>query len=215
MNTTACDLPGASRSAPHEEFPESPIDLATPAEGGNTKQAVLAGGCFWCTEAVYRQLDGVLSVTSGYSGGDAETADYRTVCSGLTRHAEAIRIEYDPARISYGRLLKVFFMAAHDPTQLNRQGNDHGPQYRSAVFYADEEERRVAQAYIEALDAAKIFRSAIATTLEPLQAIYEAEAYPQDYARQNPFQPYIAAVSAPKVDKVRRYFSDQLKPDNS
>lgn len=203
-----CDLPGASRAAPHQKFPDAPEDL--PA-GPSPQSVVLGGGCFWCTEAVYRQLDGVIAVTSGYAGDKAGTAHYDAVCSGRTNHAEVIKIDYDPTRISFGRVLKVFFMAAHDPTQLDRQGNDRGRQYRSAIFYASPEQKRVAEAYIRALDAAKIFSSPVATKLEPLEQFFPAETYHQDYAVRNPRQPYIAGVSMPKVDKVRQYFPDQLK----
>lgn len=203
-----CDLPSASRNAPHAQFPDPPEDLN---EQGAPQSIVVAGGCFWCTEAVYRQLDGVLGVTSGYAGDSAATANYEAVCSGRTDHAEVIRIDYDPARISLGRILKVFFSTAHDPTQLDRQGNDRGRQYRSAVFYASEGQKRVAQRYIAALDATKVFRSPIVTTLEPLAEFFAAEAYHQDYAARNPDQPYIAGVSMPKVEKTRHYFADQLK----
>lgn len=203
-----CDLPGASRTAPHSRFPDPPEDLP-PAPA--PQSLVLAGGCFWCVEAVYRQLDGVQSVTSGYAGGTAETAAYDVVCSGRTAHAEVVRIEYDPARISFGRLLKVFFSTAHDPTQLDRQGNDRGRQYRSAIFYADPAQKQAAEAYIRTLDAAGVFRSPIVTRLEPLEAFYEAESYHQDYAARNPYQPYIAGVSTPKVDKTRAYFPDLLR----
>jgi peptide-methionine (S)-S-oxide reductase len=202
-----CDLPGAARRAPHSTFPDPPEDLA-PASG--VQSLVLAGGCFWCVEAVYRQLAGVRSVTSGYAGGDAASANYEAVCSGRTDHAEVIRIEYDPALISFGRLLKVFFGSAHDPTQVDRQGNDRGRQYRSAIFYADAEQKRVAEAYIRAIDAAQVFRAPIATRLEPLQAFYEAERYHQNYAERNPGQPYIAGVSMPKVEKTRQSFPDLL-----
>jgi methionine-S-sulfoxide reductase len=168
----------------------------------NTATAILAGGCFWCTEAAFEQLAGVLDVTSGYMGGSAETANYRAVCGGDTGHAEAIRITYDPAKISYDVLLEVFF-DAHDPTQLNRQGNDIGTQYRSAIFYANDEEKRVAEAKIRLLNESKHFPRPIVTTLEPLGAFYPAEDYHQDYARLNPNQPYIQAVSTPKACKVR------------
>ena len=167
-----------------------------------TNTAVFAGGCFWCTEAAFEQLDGVLDVQSGYAGGSAETANYRAVCGGDTGHAEAIRITYDPAKISYEQLLAVFF-DAHDPTQLNRQGNDAGTQYRSAIFFANETEQQAAAAKIRELNAGKAFARPIATTLEPLAAFYPAEDYHQDYARLNPDQPYIQAVSMPKVCKVR------------
>ena len=165
-------------------------------------QAILAGGCFWCTEAAFEQLEGVLDVTSGYAGGAKETADYKTVCTGATGHAEAICITYDPARISYGQLLDVFF-DAHDPTQLNRQGNDIGTQYRSAIFYASDAEKQAAEAKIRELAEKRKFTKPIVTTLEPLAAFYTAEDYHQDYSQRNPDQPYIQAVSTPKVCKVR------------
>jgi peptide-methionine (S)-S-oxide reductase len=192
----------------YRPFPDAATDLpATPGP----RDAILAGGCFWCTEAVYRQIDGVLGVESGYSGGAADTANYEAVCSGRTGHAEAIRITYDPARLTYGTLLKVFFATAHDPTQLNRQGNDIGTQYRSAIFWASEAERDVAAAYIAQLDAAKVFPAKIATTLEKLDTFYPAETYHQDYAARNPGQGYIRAVSAPKVEKTRKVFAHLLK----
>ena len=151
------------------------------------------------------------SVRSGYAGGTADTANYKTVCSGKTDHAEAIEIVYDPARVTYGQLLKIHFSIAHDPTQLNRQGNDIGPQYRSAIFYADEEQKRVAEAYIRQLNEGGVFNGPIVTTLEPLKEFFVAEAYHQDYAAQNPSQPYILYVAQPKVEKLREYFGDRLK----
>lgn len=186
--------------------PDRDIELAE-----DEATAVLAGGCFWCTEAVFRQLAGVLEVTPGYAGGAAETADYRSVSSGATGHAEAIRIRYDPQTITYGELLKVFFSVAHDPTQLNRQDNDRGRQYRSAVFHADEAERRVAESYIEKLDAAGVYENPIVTTLEPLEAFYEAEPVHEKYTERNPDAPYVRLVALPKVEKVRHQFSDRLK----
>lgn len=200
------DLCAVPRIAP-EDFPEPADDLGAVAEG----VAVLGGGCFWCVDAVYRQLEGVVQVTAGYAGGTAETADYRTVCSGTTGHAEVVMIRFDPSRITFGQILKVFFSVAHDPTQLNRQGNDFGPQYRSAIFVTDADQRRVAQAYIDQLDAAKVYDDKIVTTLEPLEAFYEAEEYHQDYAARNPEQPYIAHISMPKVAKVRKHFANRLK----
>jgi peptide-methionine (S)-S-oxide reductase len=191
-----------------EQFPDPAID-ATPASGDAI--AVLAGGCFWCVEAVYLQLDGVHSVKSGYAGGTAETADYETVCSGTTGHAEAVEIRYDPTKLTYGKLLKVFFSIAHDPTTRDRQGPDVGRQYRSVIFYANDEQRRIAEAYITQLDAAKVFDRAIVTEVVPLERFYEAEAYHQNYAARNPGQPYIAATAAPKVKKVRQYYAEQLK----
>ncbi|MGH8504814.1 MAG: peptide-methionine (S)-S-oxide reductase MsrA [Stenotrophobium sp.] len=200
---------GSLRISPGD-FPDALDDVALSATPGRAL-AVLAGGCFWCTEAVYRELDGVLAVVSGYSGGSIETADYASVCSGRTNHAEVIQIGYDPARISFGRLLKIFFSIAHDPTQLDRQGNDIGTQYRSAIFYVDDEQKRIAEAYIKQLDATGIFKSAIATRLEPLREFFEAEAYHQNYAELHPDQPYIAALAMPKVEKLRSYFGEQLK----
>lgn len=195
-----------------ENFPD-PIDDAAIPEAGSEQVAVLAGGCFWCTEAVYRALDGVSEVISGYSGGSEETADYRAVCSGATDHAEAIEIRFDPSRVTFGRLLKIFFSIAHDPTQLDRQGPDTGRQYRSAVFYADEEQRRVAEAYMEQLERAGVFDAPIVTTLEPLEVFYRAEEDHQDYAARHPWQPYVAFNAAPKVEKLKRHFADQIDPD--
>ncbi|MDF1629534.1 MAG: peptide-methionine (S)-S-oxide reductase MsrA [Alcanivoracaceae bacterium] len=175
---------------------------------------VLGGGCFWCTEAVYLALDGVLSVTSGYAGGSADTANYDAVCSGLTDHAEVIDIRYDAARISLGQLLKVFFCVAHDPTQLDRQGNDRGRQYRSAVFYSSEAQAKVVRDYIEQLNSSGLFGAAIVTTLEPLAAFYPAESYHQNYAARNPMQPYIMFAATPKVAKLQQTFPEKLKPRN-
>ena len=193
-----------------DQFPDPRIDI--PLASSSTRQtAVLAGGCFWCVEAVYRQLQGVTDVKSGYAGGTADTADYRTVCTGRTDHAEAIEIEFDASKTSFGQLLKIFFSVAHDPTQPNGQGNDIGRQYRSAVFYANDQQRDVAQAYIRQLDSAGAFPKPIVTTLEPLDVLYVAEDYHQDYAARNPNQPYICHVSTPKVEKLHKYFPDRLK----
>jgi peptide-methionine (S)-S-oxide reductase len=204
-------IEGTSLRIAPSDFPDPAIDLPVEGGAGTTATAVLAGGCFWCTEAVYRQLDGVADVVPAYAGGTAETADYETVCTGRTDHAEAIRITYDPSRVSYGQILKVFFSVAHDPTQLNRQGNDVGRQYRSAIFYDGDGQRRVAEAYIKQLEDAGAFTGPIVTTLEPLGEYFEAEAYHRDYARQHPTQPYIAGVSTPKVRKLAKYFPEKLK----
>lgn len=192
------------------DFPD-PVEDEPRAAAAGRRLVVLAGGCFWCVEAVYRALDGVLEVTNGYSGGSRETADYRTVCTGTTGHAEVVQIAYDPSRTTYGQLLKIFFSVAHDPTQLDRQGNDVGPQYRSAIFYADERQKRIAERYIAQLDAAGVFRSKIVTRLEPLGEFFEAESYHQNYAALHPDEPYIALVARPKVEKLRAYFGDRLK----
>ena len=181
-----------------ESFPQPAEDLTRTG----TQTAVLAGGCFWCTEAVFERLPGVSDVTSGYSGGEESTANYEATCSGKTGHAEAIKITYDAGQLSYGELLRVFFAVAHDPTQLNRQGGDRGTQYRSAIFYETDDQKRVAAAYIKQLDAAGVYDDPIATTLEPLEAFYEAEDYHQDFAQSNPNQPYVCAVALPKVAKL-------------
>lgn len=182
---------------------------AVPADAGST--IVLAGGCFWCTEAVYRQLDGVLSVRPGYAGGAAQAANYQDVCGGDTGHAEAIEIRFDPSRVALGQILKIFFSIAHDPTQLNRQGADVGTQYRSAIFYSNEAQHRLAEQYIRQIDAAQVFDAPIVTTLEPLERFFEAEPYHHDYAARNPNQPYIRAVAAPKVEKLRAAHGEMLK----
>lgn len=200
---------GGSRTA-LKDFPDAVIDTPLTAAPGEAL-LVLAGGCFWCTEAVYQALDGVLKVVSGYSGGDAAGANYEAVCTGRTEHAEVIQIVYDPSRLTLGKLLKIFFAAAHDPTQLNRQGNDVGTQYRSAIFYADAEQQRIAAAYIAQLDAAKVFAQPIVTRLEPLEQFFEAERYHQNYAALHPGQPYIQAVALPKLEKLRTYFGESLK----
>jgi len=176
-----------------------------------TNITTLGGGCFWCVEAVFLPLNGVTQVTSGYVGGDAGNANYRAVCNGNTGHAEAVEVRFDPAKISYGQILKYFFTIAHDPTQENRQGNDIGTQYRSAIFYVDEKQAEVAKSYIEQLTAENVFSAPIATRLEPLQQFYPAEEYHQNYAAQNPTQPYVAYVAAPKVQKLQHYFGERLK----
>ncbi len=204
----SCDVPLGRRLAPGE-FPDPVIDTTS---GSGPQTAILAGGCFWCVEAVLKELNGVLEVTSGYSGGTAQTADYDAVCSGRTGHAEAVQVRFDPSRISYGQLLKVFFSVAHDPTQLNRQGADQGTQYRSAIFYTDDEQKRVAEAYIRQLNEAGAFDAPIVTQVVPLEAFYDAEAYHQDYAARHPMQPYILFTAAPKVSKLRKKFADRLKP---
>lgn len=209
MNTV-CELPTAARRADASGFPDPARDLAPLSDG--PQEAVFAAGCFWCVEAVFERLDGVSDVVSGYAGGSADTANYDAVCSGRTNHAEVVKIVYDPARISYGQLLKVLFAVAHDPTQLDRQGNDRGRQYRSAIFFQSEAERDVAAAYIAQLEAARVFRSPIVTVLTPLERFYPAEAYHQDYAVRNPFQPYIAGVALPKVDKLEHTFKEYLRP---
>ncbi|HEY0972863.1 MAG TPA: peptide-methionine (S)-S-oxide reductase MsrA [Solimonas sp.] len=201
---------GSSLKISPRDFPLPRRDAAR-ASSPQPALAVLAGGCFWCVEAVYRELDGVLAVVSGYSGGTRETADYKTVCTGRTEHAEVIQITYDASRLTFGGLLRIFFSVAHDPTHVNRQGNDIGTQYRSAIFYANDEQRQIAEDYIRQIDEAEVYPQPLATRLEPLAAFFEAEAYHQNYAALHPDQPYIASVALPKVEKLRAYFGDQLK----
>lgn len=203
------DAHGGLRLAP-DAVPDPVLDI-NPADSPLESVAVLAGGCFWCVEGVYRQLDGVLEAVSGYSGGDADSANYKAVCTGATGHAEAVRIRFDPSRLSFGQLLKVFFTVAHDPTQLNRQGNDVGPQYRSAIFAMDDEQAKVARAYIAQLDEAKAFVAPIVTEVVPLEDFYEAEGYHQNYAAEHPTQPYIACVALPKIQKLRKHFPERLR----
>ena len=182
------------------------------AEEPTAAKATFGGGCFWCTEAVYAQIKGVESVVSGYTGGRVENPTYKQVCSGLTGHAEAVEITYDPAVVPYEKLLEIFF-STHDPTTLNRQGADVGTQYRSAIFYHDDEQKEAAQQVIIRLNAAKVFPSKIVTKLEPATVFYPAEDYHQDYFALNGFQPYCQAVIAPKVAKVRKVFKELLKED--
>ncbi len=202
MATSSCRIPIPS-------FPDPAVD--TPLAAAETTQtAVLAGGCFWCVEAVFLELRGVQSVRSGYVGGTAATANYKDVCSGQNGHVEAIEIVYDASQVSYGQLLKIHFSIAHDPTTLNRQGNDVGTQYRSVIYYVNDEQKRVADAYIRQLNDAGVFTSPIVTTVEPLKEFFEAEAYHQNYAALNPNQPYIAYVALPKVEKLRESFPEKL-----
>lgn len=185
------------------EFPDPALDVK-PRPGKQT--AVLAGGCFWCTEAVFEIIEGVDDVISGYSGGAKETAKYDIVSTGRTGHAESVLITFDPSKTSYGQLLKIFFSVAHDPTTLNRQGPDVGTQYRSAIFYADEEQKRVAEAYIQQLNDAHVLSKPIVTQVVPLDKFYSAEAYHQDYAGRNRSNPYIVGVSDPKVEKLKKLY---------
>ena len=192
-----------------EPLPAPQQDLTATASTPQT--AVFAGGCFWGVEAVFRHVKGVQRAVSGYAGGAKGTASYELVSSGATGHAESVQVTYDPAQVSYGELLRIFFSVAHDPTQLNRQGADQGRQYRSAIFYADDEQKRVAEAYIRQLNDAGAFDAPIVTEVAPLETFYEAEAYHQDYAERHPMQPYVLFTAAPKVEKLRKHFAERLK----
>jgi peptide-methionine (S)-S-oxide reductase len=173
-----------------------------------TQTAVIAGGCFWGVQGVFQHTAGVVNAVSGYAGGSKATADYQTVSTGSTGHAESVRIKYDPKKISYGKILQIFFSVAHDPTQLNRQGPDSGTQYRSAIFTTTDEQRKVADAYIAQLNAAKVYRKPIVTKVGPLEGFYPAEAYHQDYLTLHPTQPYIAYNDIPKVENLKKIFAD-------
>jgi peptide-methionine (S)-S-oxide reductase len=178
----------------------------------NLQTATLAGGCFWCLEAVFDELKGVQSVESGYAGGHVENPSYKEVCTGRTGHAEVVRVTFDEGVVSYRDLLNVFF-GIHDPTTLNRQGADVGTQYRSAIFYHDEEQKKIAEEVIKDLEAQKIWDKPIVTTLEKMDKFYVAEDYHQEYFANNPYQPYCAAVVAPKVAKFRKHYMDMLKKE--
>jgi len=191
-------------------IPNPAVD-ATLATAKSQQSMVISGGCFWGIQAVFQHVKGVISATSGYSGGEARTAEYETVSEGNTGHAESVKIVYDPSQITYGQLLKVFFSVAHDPTQLNRQGPDSGTQYRSSIFYADDEQKNIAEAYIAQLDKAQVFRKPIVTQVVALKAFYPAEAYHQNYATLHPDNPYIMFNDAPKVAHLQQQFPDLYK----
>ena len=190
------------------EFPNPPLD---PQEGKGPQTAVFAGGCFWGVEAVFEKLKGVQDAVSGYSGGEAKTAHYEIVSTGLTGHAESVRVTYDPAQVSYGTLLKVFFSVVHNPTELNYQGPDHGTQYRSAIFYTNNTQRRVAEEYISALSKARVYDSPIVTQVVPLKAFYAAEDYHQRYLQNNPTQPYIVMWDLPKLAALQRNYPQLVR----
>lgn len=199
----ACNLAGA-RSQP-VALPDPKLDIPLAAKPGKAV-AVFAGGCFWGVEAVFEHVRGVTDATSGYAGGSRLTARYALVGTGRTGHAESVRVTYDPSKVTYGQLLKVFFSVAHDPTQVDRQSPDVGPQYRSEIFTTGKAQRDVAAAYIAQLDAAKVFDRRIATRIEPLDGFYPAEAYHQDYLRLHPDEPYIVYNDAPKLVELQRLF---------
>ena len=192
---------------------EAPVIIPPPAvdnpkAAGPMQTAVLAGGCFWGVQAVFEHVRGVRKAIAGYAGGERSTADYARVGTGSTGHAESVKIVFDPAKISYGQILQIAFSVVHDPTQLNRQGPDVGPQYRSVIFYADDDQKRIAQAYIAQLDQAHVFARSIVTQVDPLKGFYEAEGYHQDYLIHNPTNLYIATYDVPKVENFKRTFPE-------
>ena len=191
------------------DFPEPTVDVKpTP---GKLQKAVFAGGCFWCTEIVFEHITGVTDVVSGYSGGTKETATYQQVGTGTTGHAEAVEITFDSTKVTYGQLLKIFFSVAHDPTQLNRQGPDRGPQYRSAVFYIGDDQKKATDAYIAAMTKVKVYDQPIVTEVTPFKAFYEAEGYHQNFCTRNPKNRYVEAIAMPKVDKTKKQYPGMLK----
>lgn len=202
--TAAAILLSCARAAPVGAFPDPPPDGPGLTKGVQT--AVLSGGCFWGIEGVFERLRGVQSAESGYAGGEAETASYEMVSTGTTEHAESVRITYDPSVISYGMLLKIFFSIAHNPTELNYQGPDHGTQYRSAIFYANDDQKKLAEAYIGDLTRRKVFAGPIVTEVAPLTAFYPAEAYHQHFMARNPDYPYIMIYDRPKVLALEREY---------
>jgi peptide-methionine (S)-S-oxide reductase len=207
LGFTASVVVFMARATPKTPIPPPKVDsslAATPAK----QTAVFAGGCFWGTQAVFETVKGVVKTTAGYAGGSASTATYDQVTTEKTGHAESVEVVYDPSKITYGQLLRIFFSVAHDPTQLNRQGPDVGTSYRSAIFYVNDDQRRIATAYIAQLDAAKIFPGRIVTEVTPLKGFYRAEDYHQDYALHNPNNPYILVCDRPKIEMLKQQFPE-------
>jgi len=197
----------SAKGAGRSPIPAATADVAL-AQAPGKQTAVFAGGCFWGTQSVFERVKGVVATTAGYAGGSASTATYDQVTTETTGHAESVKVVYDPSRITYGKLLQIFFSVAHDPTQLNRQGPDEGTSYRSAIFFTNDEQRRIASAYIAQLDAAKAFPKPIVTEVTPLKGFYDAESYHQDYALHNPDNPYILVCDRPKIDALEKEFPE-------
>jgi peptide-methionine (S)-S-oxide reductase len=194
-------------AAPNPQIPAPATDAPLASHSGR-ETAVFAGGCFWGIQSVFQRVKGVVSTTAGYSGGSAQTATYKQVGTETTGHAESVEVVYDPSKITYGQLLRIYFSVAHDPTQLNRQGPDVGTSYRSAIFFKTEEQGRLAKAYIAQLDAQKVFAKPIVTEVTPLRAFYRAEDYHQDYAYYNPDNPYIQVCDRPKIEALKEQFPE-------
>jgi peptide-methionine (S)-S-oxide reductase len=203
VGLTSLVVPPADAAKPVVPPPVTDASLAT---SGGEQAVVFSGGCFWGVQAVFQHVKGVISARSGYSGGERRTADYEMVSTGRTGHAESVRVVFDPSHVTYGQLLHVFFSVAHDPTELNRQGPDEGPQYRSVVFFTTDEQEKITKAYIAQLDDAHVFKHKIVTEVVPLKAFYEAEAYHQDYAAHHPESSYIQYNDLPKVDHLKKEF---------
>jgi peptide-methionine (S)-S-oxide reductase len=201
LGATACRA-GSSIAIPAPTVDESKVSTS------GKETVVVAGGCFWGIQAVFQHVKGVHSATSGYAGGTMKNPDYETVSTGRTGHAESVKVDYDPSKVTYGELLQVFFSVAHDPTELNRQGPDEGTQYRSVIFYANDAQKKIAEAYIAQLNQAKIFSQPIVTQVVPLEAFYQAEGYHQNYAALHPDNPYIVYNDAPKVENLKKQFPE-------
>jgi peptide-methionine (S)-S-oxide reductase len=204
-------LPLGSSAAAEQAVAIPAPAVDSPKAAGALQTAVLAGGCFWGVQGVYEHLNGVRRVVAGYSGGQRSTARYEIVGQGDSGHAESVQITYDPQEVTYGEILQVFFSVVHDPTQLNRQGPDTGPQYRSVIFYADESQKKIAAAYVAQLDKAGVFHAPIVTHVDALRGFYEAEGYHQDYLLHNPNNPYIAYNDLPKIRELQKLFPDRYR----
>jgi peptide-methionine (S)-S-oxide reductase len=204
--------PNDGRAGAKATYPKPAVD-APLAASKSTETAVVAGGCFWGIQAVFSHLKGVISSTSGYAGGAAKTAHYEEVSTGETGHAESVKIVFDPSQVSYGQILMIFFSVGHNPTELNRQGPDSGTQYRSSIFYASEEQKKIAEAYIAQLNAAKIYAQPIVTKVVPLQGFYDAEAYHQDYLKHHTYEPYIMMNDLPKLTSFKKEYPDLYRND--
>ncbi len=201
---------GSVLASAESAFPDAAVDVPK-AASASKQTAVLAGGCFWGVEAVFDHLKGVKDVVSGFAGGDKSTAHYQTVSTGTTGHAESVKITYDPSQITFGQILKVYFSVAHDPTQLNRQGPDHGTQYRSAVFYMNDEQKKITEAYIQQLDAAHVYSRPIVTQVVPFNGFYAAENYHQHFLQNNPTDPYIVYNDLPKLEALKKQYPQLCK----
>ena len=210
--TWATAKPNDGRANAKAAFPKPAVD-APLASAKSAETAVVSGGCFWGIQAVFQHLKGVVSATSGYSGGAANTAHYEDVSTGATGHAESVKIVFDPSQISYGQILMIFFSVAHNPTELNYQGPDHGTQYRSSIFYSDGQQKKIADAYIAQLDSAKVYSQPIVTQVVPLQAFYSAEDYHQDYLKHHSYEPYIVINDLPKLASLKKEFPSLYRGD--
>ena len=204
--------PNDGRASAKAAFPKPAVDAPLAATKGQ-ETAVVSGGCFWGIQAVFQHLKGVTSATSGYSGGAANTAHYEEVSTGETGHAESVKVIYDPSQISYGQILMIFFSVGHNPTELNRQGPDYGSQYRSSIFYTNDQQKKIAEAYIAQLNAAKIYSQPIVTRVVPLQAFYVAEDYHQDYLKHHPYEPYIMINDQPKLTSLKKEYPELYRND--